>query len=744
MPENPSKAPSLAGQIHYRGCNLCEAMCGLEIHLDADGAISAIRGDKNDPLSRGHICPKAVALQDIQDDPDRLRRPVKRLPDGSFETISWDEAFELTAAGIRNVQKRHGREAMAAYLGNPNVHNYGSLLFGPPVLKALRTPNRFSATSVDQLPHHLAAYFMFGHDFLLPIPDIDHTDFFLIMGGNPAVSNGSLMTAPDVKKRLKAIRERGGKIVVIDPRRTETANLADEHHFIRPGTDALLLAAVVHTLLHELELSPSTAWADGLDTLRSAIHGFTPEAVAPATGIDAETIRRLAGDLSSAPSAVTYGRMGLSTQAFGAICQWLLNVTNWLTGNLDRQGGAMIPLPAADVVAQRRGGSHGRWTSRTRNLPETSGELPVAALAEEMLTEGKGQIRGLLTSAGNPVLSTPNGRQLDEALQSLDFMVSIDIYINETTRHADVILPPTAALEHDHYDLAFHALAIRDTARYSPALFEPAPDALHDWQIYAELLRRLRPKAPIGERLARWVTRKMRPSGLLDVLLRTGPYGAGLLGLRKGLTLKRLKAQPHGADLGALKPVLKDRIRTKNRRIQLAPELFVKDLERLRAMLEETIQDSDELLLIGRRQVRSNNSWMHNYPRLMRGKDRCTLLLNPDDAAERGIVDGEPVKVSSRVGALEVPVEVSDEIMPGVVSIPHGWGHGRRGARLATADAHPGASINDLTDHTLIDELSGNAALSGVPVRVQSAPATSDRATAGRDSRAEASNAAGG
>lgn len=401
----------------------------------------------------------------------------------------------------------------------------------------------------------------------------------------------------------------------------------------------------------------------------------------------------------------------------------------------------MIPLPAADVVARRRGGSYGRWRTRTRNLPEVSGELPVVALAEEMLTDGPGQIRGLLTAAGNPVLSTPDGRQLDEALENLDFMVSIDLYINETTRHADVILPPTAPLEHDHYDLAFHALAIRDTSRYSPALFQAAPGALHDWQIYAELLRRLRPKVSIQERLGRWLSRKMGPSGMLDVLLRTGPHGAGMLGLGKGLTLKRLKAQPHGVDLGPLKPVLRDRIRTKNKHIQLAPKLFVDDLTRLRAKLDDSRRDdsASELLLIGRRQVRSNNSWMHNYPRLMRGKDRCTLLMHPDDAAERNISVGQIARVSSRVGSVEVPVELSDEIMRGVVSIPHGWGHHRSGARLSTAGAHPGVSINDLTDPTLIDELSGNAAFSGVPVQVEAMASTENQG-----SKAVSSNAAGG
>lgn len=710
--------------VHYRGCNLCEAMCGLEIRHDGENILS-IRGDKDDPLSRGHICPKAVALQDIQNDPDRLRRPVRRRSDGTFEEISWDEAFRLTVEGLGRLRETYGRDAVAVYLGNPNVHNYGSLLFGPPLLRALKTRFRYSATSVDQLPHHMAAYFMFGHDFLLPIPDIDHTDFLLILGANPAVSNGSLMTAPDVKKRLKAIRERGGKVVVVDPRRTETAALADAFHFIRPGSDVYLLAALARLLFEQgLDSGRHLAGdADGEDAVRRAVEPFTVDRAAAATGLDADTIRALARDLADAPSAAVYGRMGLSTQEHGALCQWLIHVLNWQTGNLDRRGGTMLNLPAADIVARRRGGSYGRWTSTVRKLPEFSGELPVATMAEDMeaARSGEGEAgpgpRGLLTVAGNPVLSTPDGRRLERALENLDFMVSVDIYINETTRHADVILPTTPPLEHDHYDLAFHALAIRDTARYSPALFEPPEGALHDWQIFSELLRRLAPDAPMKAKLGRGVMAKLGPAGILDQLLRSGPHGAGPLGLGRGLTLRRLKKEVHGVDLGPLKPVLLERIRTKNGRIELAPELFVDALGQVADEAEETTPDG-ALLLVGRRQVRSGNSWMHNYPRLMRGKDRCTLLVHPDDAATRSLEDGAVVRITSRVGSVDAPVEISDEIMPGVVSLPHGWGHGRAGIRLQVAAAHPGTSVNDLTDPSLIDAVSGNAALSGVPVQV--------------------------
>ncbi|MEM9554115.1 MAG: molybdopterin oxidoreductase family protein [Acidobacteriota bacterium] len=717
-------------RTHYRACTLCEAICGLEIQVDG-GAVTSIRGDADDPFSRGHICPKGVAMQDLQTDPDRLHRPLLKVEtsDGtpSWREIPWDEAYDRAVEGLRGVQARHGRDAIGVYLGNPNVHNYGSLLFGPPVLRALRTKHRYSATSVDQLPSHLAAWSMYGHMMLIPVPDLDRTDFFLCLGGNPAVSNGSLMTAPDVKKRLKAVRARGGRIVVVDPRRTETARLAEEHLFVRPGTDALLLAAFVRQLFADdlvaigrLESSLSDQ-DDGLAAVRAVVEPFTPEAVAPATGVDPETLRALVRDFAAAPSAVCYGRVGLSMQSFGGLCQWLIQLINLLTGNLDREGGAMLTHPAVDTVMRKRGGgSLGRWRSIVRGLPEFAGELPAATMAEDMLDAGEASLRGFLTVAGNPVLSTPDGRRLDEALGGLEFMVSIDFYLNETTRHADLILPPTPPLEHGHYDLAFNQLAIRDVAKFSEPVFTPPPDARHDWQIYAELLRRLDPKPPLKRRLQRFAMRRLGPEGLLALALRFGPYGPGWKPFGQGITLRRLRARPHGVDLGALRPAFPERLRTEDRRIHVAPAFYLDDMPRLVASLEEPA-GVDDLVLIGRRQVRSNNSWMHNVPRLMRGKDRCTLLLHPDDAARCELADGELVRVRSRVGAVTAPAEVSDEMMAGVVSLPHGWGHRRRGTRLHVAEEHPGASINDLTDACAVDPLCGTAAFSGVPVEIERA-----------------------
>ncbi len=715
-------------QTHYRTCNLCEAMCGLEISYEGERILS-IKGDKNDEFSRGHICPKAVALQDIYHDPDRLKRPLRRTNDG-WEEIGWDEAFDEVVANLQRVQAAHGNNAVGVYAGNPTVHNYGSMLFGPPFIRALRTRSRFSATSVDQLPHHFAGLQMFGHQLLLPIPDIDRTDFMLILGANPMASNGSIMTAAGVENRLRAIQERGGKFVVVDPRRTETAVKADTHLFIRPGSDALLLAALVHTIFAEnlADLGRLAEFTDGVEGLKTAVSPFSPDAVAPATGIPAEQIRQLAREFAGAKTAVCYGRMGVSTQPFGGLCQWLINALNIISGNFDAPGGAMFTLPAVDVVGlttmMGRTGANGRWHSRVRQLPEFNGELPVAAMAEEILTEGEGQIKALVTMAGNPVLSTPNGSQLDQALAGLDYMVSIDIYLNETTRHANIILPPATGLETDQYDVVFHMFAVRNSAKYSPALFSPAEGMKQDWEILRELRLRLeatnskqRPPSKFD------LERRLRPDQIIDLGLRFGPYGSW--GGKKqrdekgnGLTVRRLKSQPHGVDLGPLRPCLPWRLATADKRIQLAPEPMLADLPRLGQWLNEASANGTHLTLIGRRDLRSNNSWMHNSPRLVRGKNRCTVLMNPADAAPRHIADGDEVEVCSRVGAVRLPVEISSDIMPGVVSMPHGWGHGRRGVQLQTAQAHSGVSLNDLTDDHLVDTLTGNAAFSGIPVKV--------------------------
>lgn len=711
-------------QTHYRTCNLCEAMCGVEITVE-DQVITSIKGDKKDPLSQGHICPKAMGLKDIYEDPDRLKRPLKRTESG-WKEISWEEAYEEVARNLTQIQEKYGKNSVGIYKGNPNVHNLGGQLYGANFSRSIKTKNNFSATSVDQLPHHLASLFMFGHYLLTPIPDIDRTDYMLIMGANPLVSNGSLMTVPGFGQRMRALQQRGGKAVVIDPRKTETADKASEHHFIRPGSDAVFLLALLHTLYNEnlVDLGKLKDLVDQAELIPELVKEFTPEIAERTTGIDANTIRQIAREFAQAKSAVAYGRMGLSTQAFGGVCQWLINVLNIVTGNFDKAGGAMFTTPAIDIVfllgAIGATGSLGRWKSRVRGLPEFGGEIPVCTLAEEIMTEGEGQVKAMVTVAGNPVLSTPNGKQLDEAFSQLDFMVAIDIYLNETTRHAHIILPPATGLESEHYDLVFHSFAVHNTAKFSPRLFEPAPDSKHDWEILQDLANLLKGE-PDTPKEKKNIFRRLSPEAVLDLALRTGRYGSKFNKNGQGLTLQKLRANPHGVDLGPLQPALPQRLYTKGKRIQLAPQLFVDDLVRVKQTFlapDNQANATFDLYLIGRRQLRGNNSWMHNSHRLTKGGNRCTVQISPQDAEKRQLAHGQEVKVASRVGDIQIQVEVTDRMMPGVVSIPHGWGHDHDDIQLKEAQNNPGVSINDLTDELLIDELSGNAAFSGVPVKI--------------------------
>ncbi|MGA8137409.1 MAG: molybdopterin oxidoreductase family protein [Pseudomonas gingeri] len=697
--------------LHHRACHLCEAICGLTIETtttEASVQITSIKGDPLDTFSRGHICPKAVALQDIQNDPDRLRQPMRRVG-SEWLPIEWDEAFSLVAERLSAIQARHGQNAVAIYQGNPSVHNYGLMTHSNYFLGLLKTRNRFSATSVDQLPHHLSSHLMYGHGLLLPIPDIDHTDFMLILGGNPLASNGSIMTVPDVEKRLKAIQARGGKVVVVDPRRSETAAMADQHLFVRPGGDAALLFGLLNTLFAEGLTRASHLPVDGLDEVRQAVAGFSAESMSPLCAVPAAQIRQLARDFAAADKAVCYGRMGVSTQSFGTLCHWLVQLINLVTGNLDRVGGALCTEPAVDLVASTSGGHFNRWQSRVSGLPEYSGELPVSALAEEMLSEGEGQVRALVTIAGNPVLSTPNGRQLEQALDGLEFMVSIDLYINETTRYADLILPSTSALENDHYDTTFNMFAVRNISRFNKAILAKPAGALHDWEIFVGLAK------AFSSLTGRVLKPTMAPAQMIDMGLRMGLYGDAS---PHQLSLKTLEDFPHGVDLGALKPNLAPRLKTPGQRVQAAPAVILADLARFAAQQAPQV---GELLMIGRRHVRSNNSWMHNYHRLVKGKPRHQLLMHPDDLASRSLEDGQRVQVSSRVGMIEVEVLASLEMMPGVVSLPHGWGHARPGVKMAIASGQPGSSANDLTDERQLDVLSGNAALNGVPVTVAAA-----------------------
>lgn len=713
-------------ETHFTTCPLCEAMCGLRIETE-DGRVEDIRGDEDDAFSRGHVCPKAVGLKELHEDPDRLRHPMRR--NGStWEPIGWDEALDEATERLHQIQVANGRDSVGLYLGNPNAHNLGAMLFGPMLLRVLRTKNRFSATSVDQLPHMFASYQMLGHQLYFPIPDLDRTDLFFIIGANPLASNGSIMTAPDMRRRIREISQRG-RVVVMDPRRTETARAADEHVFVRPGTDAFVLLAMVHTLAQDekVDLGRLEPWCEGLDALVEATRDFTPERAATVTGVPADTIVRLAHELADTKRACVYGRVGACTQEFGGLVAWLIHVLNLITGHFDRPGGVMFPTPAVDVIGAGGGfglgrGSFGRWTSRVRGLPEFGGELPASCMAEEMTTPGEGQIRALVTMAGNPVLSTPDGATLDAALADLEFMVCIDPFLNETTKHAHIILPPVSPLERDHYDLIFHAVQVRNTTKLSPAVFPKPAGAKHDWEILLGLMRRIETlrHGPMSKgALQARALEAAGPLRLLDAGLRAGPYGKGFAGWKPfggqpgKLSLAVLRDHPHGIDLGPMMPSMPEKLPKEHPKIQLAPQVFVDDLERL------SKRSADEALrLIGRRHVRSNNSWMHNVPMLMKGKDRCTLMIHPSDADERDIQSGDEVVITSRVGSVRVVAEVTDDVMRGVVSLPHGFGHHGRGTRLRVAEQHAGVSLNDLTDGEYFDRLTGTAAINGVPVEV--------------------------
>ncbi|KAB7644111.1 molybdopterin oxidoreductase family protein [Polymorphobacter fuscus] len=685
---------------HLRTCHLCEANCGIIVTVDGRSVLS-IRGDSDDPLSRGHICPKATAIADLESDPDRLRTPVKRVG-GAWHPIAWDTAFAEIAARVAAIRAAGGETAI--YAGNPNAHNYSIAPQLPLLRKALGAKAMFSASSVDQVPHQLVQLWMYGHNALFPIPDIDRTRHMVIIGGNPLASNGSVWTVPDVRTRIAALQARGGRLTVIDPRRTETAAVAGAHHFIRPGSDPALLIALLLALDEAGLVAPGrlAAMLAGWDAAWAALRRFDITRLAAACGIDAAVIRDLAAQLGDGSPAIVYGRIGVSTAAFGTLNHWLINLLNIATGNLDRIGGAMFSTPAVDIVGQTGSGSRGRFHSRVSGHPEVLGEFPAVAMAEEIATPGAGQIKAFFTIAGNPVLSVPDGNALDAALATLDLMVSIDMYVTATSAHADYILPPCGPLEKDHYPLFLAPIAVRNFAKYSPPTFPPTPGSKSDWEIVAELARAI--AGAQGQPLPNIVP----PRDSLDRMLRNAP---------RGLTLADVEAHPHGLDLGALEPRLPDRLRTPDKTIACAPAELIADLA---ARFADWLSapPADGLVLIGRRHVRNNNSWLGNSHRLAKGPPRCTLMIHPGDAAPRDIADGDRVVVRSGAGTVEVAAEITDSVMPGVVSMPHGFGHHRPGVRLAVAQAHPGASVNDLTERHRIDPLSGNAALVGTPVDV--------------------------
>jgi anaerobic selenocysteine-containing dehydrogenase len=717
-----------------RQCTLCEAHCGIRVTVE-DDRVQRIEGDPDDVLSKGYICPKATALADLHHDPDRLRQPHRRVGEG-FEPIGWDEAIALAGRELRRIRHEHGRNALGMYLGNPAAHS-PSVIYGLLLRTLLVTRHFYSASSVDQFPQEFVAWQMFGHNTLLPVVDIDRTDHLLILGANPAVSNGSISTMPDARGRIRDVRDRGGRVVVVDPRRTETARIADEHVAVLPGGDPYLLLGMLHVLFAEglTDAGRLEGGLAGWAELTRLAARLPPEQAAPLAGVDADTIVRLARQHAEADSAVAYARIGVCHHVTGAVTHWLVNCLNAVTGNLDRAGGQMWTTPPVDPVPllKRTPVTNGRWHGRVNGLPELRSELPVVGLADEMLTPGDGQLRGMITYAGNPVLSAPGGPRLDEAFASLDFHVAIDLYVTETSRHADLILPPVSPLEREEFDVLFPMFSVRNNARYNRAVFDPPADGREDWEILAALVSELLPLAPRPvRRAARAVMGLADPLRIAAAGIALGPHGLLRQG-RRGLTLRRVRDTPGGVDLGPLESRLPGRIATRDRRVRLAPPRLVAEAGRL---LDEILADPGregragqgpngdaaaaefDLRLIGRRHLRSNNSWLHNVPAMVKGRDRCTVLMHPEDAVARGLEDRQVARVTSPVGELEVPVEVSDEIRIGTVAIPHGWGHDVDGVGWRTAREHAGANVNVLTDPTLVDRLTGNGALNATRVRV--------------------------
>ena len=686
--------------VHARTCHICEANCGVLVEVDGREILS-IKGNPDHVLSRGHICPKATAIADLQNDPDRLHKPVKKV-DGEWKEVSWEQAFTEIAAKLTDIKGQGGKPAM--YLGNPSAHDYGITTQIGQLRRAIGLRNIYSASTLDQIPHHVVQYHMYGHVSLCPVPDIDRSQYLVIVGGNPAASNGSIWTVPDFKKRVKEMQARDGKLVVIDPRRTETAKFADAHHFVKPGTDTALLIGILKTVFDQ-GLAGHARLNDLLDDswkkIQPAIAEFDSDLLAGYCGVAIEDIQEIAAGLSADQPAAIYGRMGVSVCEFGTLNQWLIQIINIATGNLNREGGTLVPEPALDTINLVGRGSVDTVDTARGEMPSIMGELPTITFAEEMLREDNERIRALFVVTGNPVLSAPDGARLDRALEKLDLMVSFDMYVTATSRHADYILPPCGPLEKDHYPFFFGPLAIRNYASYSPAIFDMPAGEKADWEIIAELAREI--FAASGQD----VPNIREPRDVLDNMLQSSP---------RGMTLAEVEAEPNGIDLGPLMSHLEDRLLTEDKKIQAAHPDFLGDVKRFAASMEEVRPDT--LRLIGRRHVRQNNSWLANSKRLQKGPNRCTLMINPGDAAKRGLDNGDMASVTSRVNSIDIVVEVTDEVMTGVVSIPHGFGHHREGVELSVARENPNVSINDLTDPEVYDRLSGNAVLNATSVTV--------------------------
>lgn len=728
-------------QLHYRTCHLCETMCGIEVEHDGEQVL-AIRGDKNDVLSQGNICPKATGIQDIHNCPDRLKKPLKRVRknpaekshDDDWVEIEWDEAIEYAASGLARIQNQHGRDSIGSYFGRSTAHNIGTLLAVAPMQKIMGTRNIYTGSTVDQMPHNFVWHHMLGHQFLCTIPDINRTDYYLMLGTNPKVSNGAQMsTGANTWKKLNAIRERGGKCVLIDPRRTESAKYMDEHHFIRPHADSMLLIGIIQTIFAKGLAKPGrmAGHINGWNEIEPLVNQFDLDRIAEITTIPRDDIERIALEFASAKRPVCYGRTGISMVQFAGLTQWLMQTLNVIVGSMDEIGGMMFPKPAITSLPLTKS-SWDSYRSRVRGRPEFSGEFPLVILGEEIMTPGEGQIRGLLGLAGNMVLSMADGHHSEKALQALEFYVAVDPYLNETTRFADIILPPCGPLEKGHYDMFYHLYDTINWSKYSQPLFTTEQSKWTDFEIFTELMGRfatIRTRNPIKKFLFSCAHKLVRTTltaeRIVAMGIRMGPYGKGLNPFKKdALSLQKLKDNPQGIFLGDLEYTFPEGLYTQDKKINLAPEVFVNDLPRLKAffveggMEAERVESEFDLQIISRLTNRTLG-WMHHSYRLIKGKNPCELMINPADADARGITADSLVSVTSRAGQIQMPVTITDEMMPGVVCMPHLWGHNRKNTRQQVANANPGVSMNDITDVTTYDELTGNAIVNGVPVKVE-------------------------
>lgn len=743
----------------HRICSFCEATCGLELEVDRETrTLVSVRGNKDDVFSSGYVCPKAVAMKDLDEDPDRLRQPLVRRG-GNLEPATWDEAFAEVKRRIRPIIEEHGGGGVGLYIGNPTAHKPSLSLASGALMRALGTPHMYSASTLDQMPRHVSAGLLYGSWTSIPVPDIDRTDLIVIVGGNPMVSNGSMWTVPNFRGRHLELKKRGGRMIIVDPKRTQSAKAADQHLAIRPGTDVFFLFSILATLFDEDLVAPRhlESYLANVDLLKEAVADYLPEQTAEATGLEPAVVRQLARDLSKTDRAVLYARIGTTVTEFGSSANWAVDAINTLCGNLDVPGGAMWPKapafqfnsgPGREDNGEGKGVRSGRRKSRVRGAPEVMGEFPAVCLAEEIETPGEGQIRALFTTAGNPALSAPNGKRLARALDSLDFMVSTDIYLNETTRHADVILPGQAQLEDFHFPIPFQAMSVRNVARFSPAVFDIEEGRPEEWQImyqlgliisgldettsvedYDNMVIANQVKSALKthpqlegfsfEDIMSALEARTGPERQIDLGLRTGPYGDFFGVVPGGLSLQKLLDNPNGVDLGPLEPRLPGVLSTPGGKISLMPEQIAGDLARISSGLARASDAAARgLLMVGRRNTRTNNSWMHNLPTLAKGKFKGALEISPVDAKERGLVSGDIARVENKSGSVEVEVDVTEDMSPGTVSLPHGFGHAMENTNMSVAAKNPGVNSNLLASDQAVDPLSGTAILNAIPVEV--------------------------